>query len=129
MSSTDSQLGQSDYVIRITPASDRFDPNSASWEEQVQQLYKAIQASGGALQLEKAPKTGTKGELASVLLILSSPVAVKAAVDIFQAWLKRDRSRRLTLSVTKGDETTIVDIDAETTSDETIQLALHKMLD
>jgi len=43
---------------------------------------------------------GKKGGVEAIILALGSAGALTAAVDIFKAWILRDRSRNLTLKIT-----------------------------
>lgn len=46
---------------------------------------------------------GAKGAISAVILSLGSVGAVNAAVQCFRAWLDRDKSRRIELTITAGD--------------------------
>lgn len=94
------------FEIRIEPGSDKFDRNDSNWMEQVDSLYSDLRQEVGKVSMKVQPVEGHKGGVdpASIILALGSAGAITAAVQMFQAWLSRDRTRSLTLSVSKGGE-------------------------
>lgn len=87
--------------IRIEPGSEKFDPNDTNWMEQVDSLYSDLQQEVGKVSKKVEPSAGHKGGPEAIILALGSAGAFTAAVQMFRAWLARDRTRELTLSVLK----------------------------
>ena len=91
------------FELRIEPGSDKFDRNDSNWMEQVDSLYSDLRQEVGKVSMKVQPVEGGV-DPASIILALGSAGAITAAVQMFQAWLSRDRTRSLTLSVSKGGE-------------------------
>jgi hypothetical protein len=75
------------------------------------------------------PEPGRKGLGTEIVLILSTPGALAAAVRIFQLWLRRDRDRYIRISRTVVDQTREIVIDAKDVSERAIENALKHFLD
>lgn len=111
--------------LRIMAESESFDPNDSRWIQQVNALVADLQASVGKTRKEVIPVKGHKGGIETIILALGSAGAITAAVEIFKAWLGRDRTRSLTLSTIKeGKEQTVV-VTGEGMSEETIKELMH----
>jgi hypothetical protein len=89
--------------VTITPATGRFDAEDQRWLDQVADLITALRDDVGAVSQRRIPVPGTKGSLGEVILALGSAGAITAAVECFRAWLRRDKTRSLTVSWAKGD--------------------------
>jgi hypothetical protein len=111
--------------LRIMAESENFDPNDSRWIQQVNALVADLQASVGKTRKEVIPVKGYKGGIETIILALGSAGAITAAVEIFKAWLGRDRTRSLTLSTIKeGKEQTVV-VTGLGMSEETIKELMH----
>lgn len=109
--------------VVVEAKSDHYDPSNQVWRDQVVALRRSLQAAdiGGIRRVER-PVEGRKAGIELIVLALGSSGAIKAATDVFRAWLQRDRSRRIRLTVTKGDGKPLaVELDADSASDATIR--------
>jgi hypothetical protein len=107
--------------LRFMAESENFDRSDAHWIQQVNELVADLQADVGKVRTEVIPVKGHKGGIETVILALGSAGAINAAVEIFKAWLGRDRTRRLRFSTIKdGKEETVV-VTGEGMSEETIK--------
>ena len=96
------------FELRIEPSSEKFGPNDSNWMGQVEALYSDLQLEVGKVGKRVEPVEGHKGGMGAIILALGSAGAFTAAVQMFQAWLGRDRTRGLTLSILKdGKEHTV----------------------
>lgn len=96
----------------INTESDRFDPEDDRWFAQTNELYAALRAEVSGVRTEVTPVPGTKGVVEAIILALGSAGAFSAAVDCFRAWLARDKSRRIVLTVRQGDHDERIMIEA-----------------
>ena len=107
--------------LQIKAESENFDPSDARWIQQVNALVADLQADVGKVRKEIVPIKGHKGGIETIILALGSAGAITATVEIFKAWLGRDRTRSLQLSTIKeGKEKTVV-VTGEGMSEETIK--------
>jgi hypothetical protein len=88
--------------VTISPVTGKFDPEDQRWRDQVAALHAMLSEEAGAVSLRRVARRGAKGALDSAILALGSSGALTAAVACFRAWLKRDKTR--TLTVTWTDE-------------------------
>lgn len=86
--------------IFIEATHPKFDPNDSRWKDQVAELTRNLQGKAGSVRRQETSEAGTKGGAAAIILALGTSGAVTAAVQIFVAWLKRDKDRSVTLTVT-----------------------------
>jgi hypothetical protein len=91
------------FEVTIRPGTGKFDPEDQRWRDQVAALHVMLSEEVGAVSLRGIPEPGTKGAIDSTILVLGSSGTLTAAVACFRAWLKRDKTR--TLTVTWTDET------------------------
>ena len=107
--------------LRIMAESENYNPSDARWIKQVNALVADLQADVGKVRKEVIPIKGHKGGFETVILALGSAGAITAAVEIFKAWLGRDRTRSLRFSTIKeGKEETVV-VTGEGMSEDTIK--------
>jgi hypothetical protein len=78
--------------------SDRFDADDERWLAQARSLVDELRQEVPT-RTERSADPGTKGTVDTVILALGSAGVFTAAVECFKAWLSRDRSRRLELTV------------------------------
>ncbi|WP_369173510.1 hypothetical protein AB5J49_38615 [Streptomyces sp. R28] len=79
---------------------DRFDTDDERWLKQVADLMDALREDAGPVSQREIPEPDTKGASSEVILALGSTATLTAAVQCFRAWLKRDKSRSLTVTWT-----------------------------
>jgi len=89
------------FELRIDASSEKYGLNDARWMQQVDSLYSDLHSDVGKLRKEVEPVEGQKGGVETIILALGTAGAFTAAVQMFQAWLARDRTRNLTLTVIK----------------------------
>ncbi|MFX0200703.1 MAG: hypothetical protein ACFFCW_31675 [Candidatus Hodarchaeota archaeon] len=92
------------FEMTIEAINEDYNPNDDRWIKQINQLYLDLQSEVGNVRKEVIPQEGRKGGLESIILALGSAGVITAAVDIFRAWLGRDRSRQLKLTTRVGNE-------------------------
>ena len=92
-------------VVVFKPESEVYSAGDARWLAQVNELCADVQRQTGGLRKEVTPVAGHKGGAEALILALGSAGAIKAAAEVFKAWLARDRTRGLTLTVKNGAET------------------------
>jgi hypothetical protein len=90
--------------ILLEPKSEDYDPSDDRWMEQVGELYDGLQSEAGDVRKEVTAQEGQKGGFESVIMALGSAGALTAAVDVFRAWLARDRTRTVKLSIKVNDQ-------------------------
>lgn len=88
----------------IEPSTTEYDPSDDRWLSQVSNLYTDLENHVGTLRHEVTPVAGQRGGVEGIILALGSAGAIGAAVEVFKAWLSRDRSRSLKLSIASGGE-------------------------
>jgi len=107
--------------LRIMAESEKFEPSDDRWIQQVNALLADLQADVGKVQKEVVPVEGHKGGIETIILALGSAGAITAAVEIFKAWLGRDRTRSLRFSTIKDGKEKTVTVTGEGMSKETIK--------
>jgi len=88
--------------VALTVESVRYDADDARWGEQVGQLVGELTREVGAVRVVSEPQPGSKGGPEAIILALGSAGAFTAAIEVFRAWLARERSRRLTVTFQDG---------------------------
>ena len=96
----------SEVRFNIAPFNESYDQNDHRWLEQVNDLVCDLQHDVGNVHTEVHSVKGMKGlEVEALILALGSAGAITAAVDMFRAWISRDQSRELEISVEREGET------------------------
>ncbi len=90
--------------FKIEPRNDDYDPSDDRWLDQVNELVSDLQHDVGNVHKEVQAVEGQKGGVEALILALGSAGAITAAVDMFKAWISRDQSRELEISVERGGE-------------------------
>jgi hypothetical protein len=70
---------------------------------------------------------GKKGAAVHLVVTLGASGSVGTVVKIVQLWLNRDRRRSLTVSVRSGNKETIIRVDGDPISANTLNEALHSV--
>ena len=88
----------------IKPTSDDFDPDDSRWQKQVDELYKNLK-NKEEVEAQKEVKTveGMKGGGAEIIIALGSAGAFTVALEIFKAWLRSGRKRKLGIEIEEGN--------------------------
>ncbi|MFF2641745.1 hypothetical protein ACFVUB_18065 [Streptomyces niveus] len=90
--------------VGIKPGTDCFDAEDERWLRQIADLVTTLREEVGAVSHSRIPEPDTKGASSQLILALGSAGALTAAVNCFRAWLRRDKTR--TLTVTWDDDGT-----------------------
>jgi Effector Associated Constant Component 1 len=75
-----------------------------------------------------AADPGTKGAAVDIVVALGTSGSIGAFVKIIQLWLSRDRRRSLTVSVVRGAEETVIKVDGDPVSIDTLADALDSVV-
>jgi hypothetical protein len=111
--------------ITVKPETTRFDTEDERWFRQVLEL----QGSLHGIQVLSAPEPatlGSKGSVIQVLIELGSVGAYTAAVQVLQAWLTKDRGRKIIIEFFKNGKVKSVELTGQAAPDKD---ALHEMYD
>jgi hypothetical protein len=111
------QATEEALALVVTPASDDYAPTDPRWRNEVGALMRAVEQQVPVEQ-KLTPVEGTKLGVVELIAVLGSAGAITAAVQVFQAWLKRDKSRHLVLSWHVRGEQGRIELDAEHASEE-----------
>ena len=87
-----------EFLVAITPRSERYDEDDDRWLTQVDGLYETLRQEVGNVDTLTTPAEGTKGVLSETILALGSAGVFTASVQCVKAWLDRDKSRSLEIS-------------------------------
>ena len=97
-----------EFLVVITPRSERYDEDDDRWRTQVDGLYETLRDDVGNLQTHATPAEGTKGVLTETILALGSAGVFTASVQCVKAWLDRDKSRSLEVTwLENGEQQTV----------------------
>ena len=96
--------------VEIAASSEKFELTDERWIDQVNELYKDLHHEAGSVRIEGEAEEGSKGGFETIILALGSAGAITAAVEIFKAWLSRDRGRNLKITVKSGDQTDVYEV-------------------
>lgn len=91
------------------------------WLDQVAQLVEDLRRDVGAVRKERSLQAGSKGGVEVLILALGSSGAFAAMVDIFRAWLSRDRDRSVTMTWEEGGVTQRVTVQGESVDSATLK--------
>ena len=108
MSSTEPSPGRLRLAVEAT--SDLYDSNDQRWMDQVATLHEALRQSAGDVSLEMTPTEGHKGGAEAIILALGSAGAIKAAFELFKAFINRDRGRKIKVTVGDGKKSRVLEI-------------------
>lgn len=90
-------------LIGFSVRSDRYDSDDDRWRDQVADLLHDLRTQADSLRVTRTPVPGTKGTVDELVLALGSAGAFTATVELFRAWLARDKTRSVDLTYTDGD--------------------------
>src|SRR5262249_34390971 len=110
--------------LRIEASSDKYDAGDPNWRAQVSQLLDSLHGAAGTVHRVEEPVEGKKGGLEAIILALGSAGAFTVALEAFKAWLRRDQTRTVTISVKRnGEEQTVTLSSNRLDQDEFMSLA------
>ncbi|WP_205324074.1 hypothetical protein [Glycomyces sp. YM15] len=87
-----------DVVISAETA--KYAPDSPQWRREVAALHSELQSATGAAATRSTPVPGARDGIVQVILALGSSGALISAVQVFRAWLGRDKTRTITATWT-----------------------------
>ena len=92
--------------VAISTETARYAPESPQWRREVADLHAELQRETGTVTTRSTNRPGTKGGIAEIILALGTSGALVSAVQVFRAWLGRDKTRTITATWTDehGDE-------------------------
>lgn len=115
-------------TLVVVPRSDDYEPTDPRWRSEVTTLTRALEQQV-AVEQQATAAEGKKFGVIELVAVLGSAGAIRAAVQAFQAWLKRDRSRHLTLTWEIDGQPGRIDLDGEAASEEGTRQVLQAALD
>jgi hypothetical protein len=89
--------------VAISTETAKYAPDSPQWQREVAALHTELHRETGAVTTESTPVPGTKGTADDVILALGTSGALVSAVQVFRAWLNRDKTRTITATWTDDD--------------------------
>jgi hypothetical protein len=87
----------------ITAGTGRFEEDDQRWLSQVADLKLALHKATGSVAQRRIAEPDSKGAVSDIILALGTAGVVTAAVECFKAWLRRDKTRILTVSWITGE--------------------------
>lgn len=88
--------------LALSVESVRYGADDARWREQVGLLVGQLVREAGAVRVVVEPQPHSKGGPEAIILALGSAGAFTATIEVFRAWLARERSRSLTVTFQEG---------------------------
>jgi len=85
--------------IILEPTSGKYSQNDSRWTSEVTELVTNCQRRVGKVSKRYLPQEGKKSGLETLILALGTSGAIPALVDIFKAWLSRDRTRGIKIKI------------------------------
>ena len=89
-------------TVRLRASSERYDDDDARWREQVTLLVGALRHELGTVEVVSEPEPGSKGGAEAIILALGSAGAFSVALEVFRAWLGRERTRSLSITLDRA---------------------------
>jgi Effector Associated Constant Component 1 len=115
-------------ALTVIPHSDDYPSSDPRWRSEVTSLIRGLEQRVPVEQ-RTIPTEGTKFGVVELIAVLGSAGAISAAVQSFQAWLKRDRSRHLTLTWEIDGQEGRIELDGQAASDESARQMLTGALE
>jgi hypothetical protein len=98
------------FEIKVEPSSDVYDLNDDRWIHQINQLVEDCQSEAGDVRKNIIAQEGQKGGIIDIIIALGSAGAIKAIVDVFNAWISRDRTRNLAIEIRSGGDVKRIEV-------------------
>lgn len=111
------------FELTVDPSSEAYDPSDDRWDSQVAELVDAL-GEIGTIAREATPQRGTKGSTETIILALGSSGALLGAVEVFKAWIARDRERNFKVSIRRAKGETAVAVNSKGMSQEHVAAAM-----
>lgn len=90
--------------VAISTQTAKYAPDSPQWRREVATLNTDLHRETGSATTRSTPMPGTKGGIVEIILALGTSGALVSAVQVFRAWLGRDKTRSITVSWTDEDD-------------------------
>lgn len=90
--------------VAISTQTAKYAPDSPQWRREVAALNTDLHRETGSATTRSTPMPGTKGGIVEIILALGTSGALVSAVQVFRAWLGRDKTRSITVSWTDEDD-------------------------
>lgn len=107
--------------IAVQPGTTRFDEDDERWAAQRAALYGDLRREVGSVRLRQDQADGYKGASETIILALGTAGVFQAATSCFQAWLARDRTRRIELSWTRDGAAESLVVEGRNIDDDTFR--------
>jgi hypothetical protein len=91
--------------IEVHLGSAKFDEDDERWLGQQRDLFVELRREVGSVSLRLEAEPGSKGSVETIVVALGTAGVFQAAASIFQAWLGRDRTRRIELTWNRDGHT------------------------
>jgi hypothetical protein len=111
--------GSGTVEIEVHLRTEKFEEDDERWANQQTELITEIRREVGTVTVRRENSPGHKGALETIILALGPAGAFQAATTCFQAWLARDRTRRIELSWTRNGVTESFTLEGKDINDET----------
>ncbi|MEU5155539.1 hypothetical protein [Glycomyces sp. NPDC021274] len=89
--------------VAISTETAKYAPDSPQWRREVAALHAELHRETGRVATQSMPVSGTKGGVVEIILALGTSGALLSAVQVFRAWLGRDKTRTITATWTDED--------------------------
>ncbi|MDA1360482.1 hypothetical protein O1R50_12665 [Glycomyces luteolus] len=89
--------------VAISTETAKYAPDSPQWRREVAAFATDLSRETGSVTTRSTNVPGTKGGIAEVILALGTSGALVSAVQVFRAWLGRDKTRTITATWTDED--------------------------
>jgi Effector Associated Constant Component 1 len=113
--------------VAVHLKSDRFEEDDERWAAQRTSFFAELRREVGSVDVRSEPVPGTKGATETTILALGTAGAFQAAAACFQAWLTRDRTRRIELTWIHNGSTESFVLDGSGVDEETFQRLAAKL--
>jgi hypothetical protein len=89
--------------VVISAETAKYAPDSPQWRRETAGLASELDRETGSVATRSTAVPGTRGAVVEVILALGTSGALLSAVQVFRAWLGRDKTRSITTTWTDED--------------------------
>jgi hypothetical protein len=89
--------------VAISTETAKYAPDSPQWRREVADLHAGLQRETGTVTTQSTNRPGMKGGAVEIILALGTSGALLSAVQVFRAWLGRDKTRSITATWTDAE--------------------------
>ncbi|MBX2846384.1 MAG: hypothetical protein KTR13_09235 [Saprospiraceae bacterium] len=114
--------------IIIQPISDQFDATDSRWSQQKNVLLKNLQGEASKVEKRVEAVEGMKGGLETLVVTLG-PVVINSVVEVFKAWIGRDKTKKIEIKANVGGKEVSFSADATGVDKETLKEFLHSAVE